>query len=219
MFNLPAFRFLLLLLSADFVFIIISIGYQFTDVIAFDFYSLETDRGYAEIFQYIKEFWIVFLLILYYVRNRQWIYLIWAGLFAYLLIDDSFMVHEELGNFFSGYFHFLHRGGLRPEDFGQLLASCLFGLPFLLVIGFAYTRCLSTHKPIIKTLFKLLLVYILFGIGVDMFHSMANYFKILQFTFPTMEDGGEMLVMSVMVWYVYMLHERDDNPVYVQNKN
>jgi len=214
-FSLPSIRFLGLLLGADCVFILASIGYQFTDVVSFDFYSVETDRGYAEIFQYIKEFWIVLLLVLYFVRNRQLIYLIWAVLFGYILIDDSFMIHEKLGTFFSEYFHFLPRWGLRPDDFGQFLVSCFFGLPLLLAMGLVYNQCISIHKPNVKTLFKLLLVYVLFGIGMDMMHSLANYFKVLQFVFPTLEDGGEMLVMSVITWYVYVLHDGHN----VENKN
>ena len=152
-FSLPSIRFLGLLLGADCVFMAITAVYQFTDLISFDFYSIDTDRGYGEVFQYIKEFWIILLLFLLYLRNRQWIYLIWCFLFGYLLMDDFFMIHENMGELAADFFHFLPHWGLRAKDFGELLVSCFFGFPLLLIISVIYCQSSLIHKRIVKTLF------------------------------------------------------------------
>jgi hypothetical protein len=50
------------------------------------------ERGYSEIFQYIKEYWIALLLGALAVRQRSVLYLGWSLLFFYLLLDDSLTI-------------------------------------------------------------------------------------------------------------------------------
>lgn len=61
--------FVLLLLAADcaFIFMHVLLATQVLDV---PLLSLEKDRGYSEIYQYIKEFWIVLLLMMLLTKKQ-----------------------------------------------------------------------------------------------------------------------------------------------------
>ena len=58
----PASLLLLLLLSADVMFLGLHLVYLQTSIIADRGFWLEQDRGYAGVFQYIKEYWTAMLM-------------------------------------------------------------------------------------------------------------------------------------------------------------
>lgn len=55
-------RLLILLILTDIIFIIIHILHKFTVLLPDLLFNIEFDGGYAEYFQYTKEFWIILLL-------------------------------------------------------------------------------------------------------------------------------------------------------------
>ena len=89
--------FLVLLLVGDLVYIAIHLVWTETTLLNSPLAALDVDRGYAEFFQYMKLLWTGLLLTCLCLRTRRWGYLAWALLFAYLLVDDSFSLHENLG--------------------------------------------------------------------------------------------------------------------------
>jgi hypothetical protein len=94
--NTNSNRLLYLFLATDFVLISLHILYLTTDILSNSYFSIEQDRGYGELFQYIKEYWIAILLSLLAWRNRSFLYLGWSLLFFYLLLDDAAFPH--IGN-------------------------------------------------------------------------------------------------------------------------
>lgn len=84
-----ASSFLLLLLVADFAFIFLHFLLEMTPILNRPLYSLEKDRGYPEFYQYVKELWIIVLLLSVCVRTRAVGYIAWIMLFGYLLCDDA----------------------------------------------------------------------------------------------------------------------------------
>ena len=98
--------FLLLLLTADTIFIILHIIHTYTDYLGNSNFSIQKDRGYAEIFQYIKEFCIALLLLYLAIKRRNLLYLSWSALFGYVLLDDFLKIHERAGVRASVYFNF-----------------------------------------------------------------------------------------------------------------
>ena len=90
-------RFLVLLILADAVFIVLHFIFTYTGLLSNDLFSLKEDRGYGEVFQYVKEFWIVLLLFYFAIRKSNFLFFSWSLLFFYLLIDDTFMFRGERG--------------------------------------------------------------------------------------------------------------------------
>lgn len=192
-------RLLILLLLTDLVFILIHLlfrKYLFSNPL----FSIETDQGYAEVFQYIKEFWILMLLCFMAAKRRQVIYFGWSILFLYLLFDDSLQVHERLGSILSSRLHIQPGFALRPYDIGQIGVSVLFGILLFSVLGFAYFLSNDTAKQVSKRLFMLVLCVAFFGVVVDMLHVAIPAGALI---LGIIEDGGEMVVMSVILSYVF----------------
>jgi hypothetical protein len=60
-------------------------------------FAITKDLGYPEIYQYIKELWIVVLLLSVLIKTRVGSYSVWALIFLYILIDDALRIHETYG--------------------------------------------------------------------------------------------------------------------------
>jgi hypothetical protein len=112
---------------------------------------LGMDGGYAEIFQYGKEFGILLVLLFGFLKNRTLILLGWQTLFVYLLLDDALRLHERLGKSLAAFLHLSPLAGLRARDVGELLISACVGslIIGLLSLGYCYAssrlRKMSQH--------------------------------------------------------------------------
>ena len=189
---------LFLLLLADFAFIVVHGVYKMR-LISNRLYSIETDRGYGEIFQYIKEYWIIVLLFIIAIKTKRIIYFAWSSLFMYLLLDDFFRIHELFGVYLAEYFEFQPMFRLRAIDFGELSVSMLFGFLLFIFIGLSYLFSDNVAKQISKHLLILVLSLVFCGVVVDILHVAIPWGKTL---LGFIEDGGEMVIMSIIVWYV-----------------
>jgi len=200
-------KFLFLLLIADLSFMAVHVLYLF-EVVSNWLFSIEKDFGYAEVYQYIKEFWIASLLFWVAIRRNQIIYLAWSLLFMYLLLDDSLQIHEKLGRYLVDYFGLIPMFNLRAQDFGELSVSLFFGFVLFSFIGVSYLFCDHIAKKISKDLFVLVMSVAFFGVFVDMLHIAIPWGKGV---FGLIEDGGEMLIMSVIVGYAFNLKTDYEN--------
>jgi hypothetical protein len=195
--------FLMLLVAADLMFILLHVLHTYTRTVAGDpGFSLERDRGYAEVFQYVKLFWIALLLGAAFVKSRRVIYCSWALLFAYLLLDDSFQIHERFGYQAAMFFAYKPLLGLRPQDFGELTITAVVGGTFLLLLATGYLFTDQPQRMFSIALGGLLAVIALFGVGVDMLHS-ALAWSAIDSLLALLEDGGEMLAVSATCWFVF----------------
>jgi len=201
--NQNTFVFLALLLSADAVFIVLHLIHAYTPYLSSSGYALQTDRGYAEVFQYIKLYWTAGVLAALFVRTRQAVYCAWSLLFGYLLFDDSFQIHERVGQMLrrKGYFGDSPLSGFRAHDFGELTVSAFAGITFLVLIGGTYLLSTPDAKQVSKRLVALLGIIILFGVFVDMLHSAMESLPGSSIL-AVVEDGGEMLAVSITCYYV-----------------
>lgn len=201
-FSLQKDRLLLLLLAADLVFILLYIIYLTTNLLTTNLYSLSLDRGYAEFFQYTKELWIAILFVLLGVKQRRGIYFVFSALFLFFLFDDAFEFHETFGAFLADALRLQPALGLRPVDFGELIVSGIFGLLFLAAIAIFYHLADLTARRVALYLFPMLAVLAFFGVLADMLGMLARVEWLFR-VFVILEEGGEMLVMSLITWYVY----------------
>lgn len=199
--------FLLLLISADTAFVIVHLVHELPPFLGNRLYSLETDRGYSEIFQYVKTYWIVIMLAALWWGTREYVYVTWMLLYAYLLGDDAFQIHERGGDAIARHWGYESALGLRAQDFGELTVFGLFGLPFLVLIVIMSLRSTRDARNASKDLTLLFGVILFFGVIIDMLHIIAGG----GYGFGVVEDGGEMFAMSVVCWYVLNLVERRGN--------
>lgn len=196
-------EFLYLLLGVDLLFILLNLLHVYTPYFRDPSYSIETDRGFAEIFQYVQEYWLI-LLFGWLAFSGAPGYLTWALLFGYIVIDDAFTIHERLGVVVANLFSY-HPLLLRARDFGELTVLGAIGGIFLILLSATYYWGSAMFKQVCKTLLLLMCALVFFGVVVDMLHILTGKASVLTPIFALLEDGGEMVVMSVLCWYVYNL--------------
>ena len=205
-------KFLLLLLLADFAFMLVH-GFYKMHLVSNILFSIERDFGYAEVYQYIKEYWIVVLLFILAIKRGRIIYFAWTSLFMYFLFDDSLRIHERFGHYLVNHLGFQPMFQLRAQDFGELGVSMFFGFLLFTFIGVSYLFSDNIAKQVSKHLFILVMILAFFGIVVDMIHSVIPWQKSI---WGLIEDGGEMLIMSIIVWYVFNLRTDPENLVSIK---
>ena len=209
--------FLLLLVSADLAFFMMHILSSYTHLLQDARLSLEHDGGYAEHYQYIKEYWIFILLAIAAIRFRQPSLAVWAVLYGYFLLDDALTLHEHLGTAIAihlGRRPFLH---LRMQDYGELLVASMILLIFLLLLFPALRRCSHRWRQTNLDLVVLLLLLAFCGVFLDTLHIFLSSIPGTSL-FSLLEDGGEMLVMSLTCTYIYyLLQFKGEAPVLISS--
>jgi hypothetical protein len=201
----------LLLFSADMVFFVIHLIKSFTRFIPDTRFSIETDQGFAEIYQYLKWFWISMEFSLLSISRRSPIYIAWVFVFVYLLCDDALSIHENIGTLIANHLTFSPPLGLRLQDFGELAVTTIAGLLLLFIVWISYCRGSYAFRKISQDMFLLLLALSFCGVFTDMAHSAIHLGGKVNIILGFIEDGGEMVVASIMLGYMFLLSIRKEN--------
>ncbi len=204
-------RLLIFLLIGDAFFVIIHLALVFTPLSAGNEFYLDVDGGYAEWFQYLKLLGTVWLLAALVKGQRQPLYFVWLALFAFLLLDDALRLHETAGLWLANVTGLPSLAGLRPRDVGELFFAGLVALGLLTWLVLAYqgsnghfggTQCQRARQFSLVLILSLCLLGVV-GVGLDMLEQMVTGWPTLHELLIALEDGGELVVVSVMVWLVY----------------
>jgi hypothetical protein len=205
--TIPNQTILFALIAADLMFIFLHILHILPENI-FPFFkasafAIDKDAGIAESFQYIKELWITMIFI-WLVFQRRYTLLGLALLFAYFLLDDMVQIHEKLGDMTAGLFANLQILRMFPnqeaDSFGELFSAGMLGLVFIVAIFLFYQRSDDVTRQIYRTVFAMLGIFLFFAVGVDFIHDFFGS-RIIRAMFALVEDGGEMLAMSIICWF------------------
>jgi hypothetical protein len=155
-------------------------------------------------FQYAKTYAVVCALGAVWWRSREHVYGAWMLVFAYVLFDDALRIHERGGAAAAAFFGYRPSFGLRAQDFGELTVWVAFGLAFVLVLLVSYARASAESRRAARGIARLFAVLVFFGAFIDMLHSAAQP-PLLRAALGIVEDGGEMLAMSLVCCYAVKL--------------
>ncbi|MCZ6702981.1 MAG: hypothetical protein O6940_08075 [Ignavibacteria bacterium] len=200
------YKLLILLVLTDFFFIVFHILHTYTDFASSRLLSIERDFGFAEMFQYIKAYWIGLMLLWLALKRRSFLFFGWSQLFIYLLFDDALQIHEKGGNILARDFNLQPILGLRAQDIGELGIVLIVGVAFLAIIGISHYFSEQRLREISKRIAILLVALVFFGVFIDMIHSMFSHTRV-NYLLVLIEDGGEMVVMSLITWYVFKIDQ------------
>lgn len=173
-------------------------------------FSIYQDGGIAEIYGYGKEIAIgIAFLVLYRKFENAVFYAVFSGLAFWLFIDDAFRYHEVVGGLLAeslnlSFLSDLFGGRVREQDIGELIAQAFAGGVFLV---FAIWGYISSAPQIRKTGLQFagfLVLLGMFGIVLDILDRTALLKPYAQIS-KHMEDGGELVVMSLMLAFVVSL--------------
>lgn len=201
--------FLVLLLSGDIAFAVLHCLNILLPGFKKPLLSIETDQGYAEIYQYLKWLWIILVLIFVSFKEASMQYLAWVLLFAYFLLDDSLRVHERAGEMIAVEYTFKQPFGLHRQDLGELAVSAMIGSILIIPLSWAYIGGSKRFRKVSHDLSVLISVLIFFGVVVDMAHSTIDLGTAVGLSIGLIEDGGEMVSVSLILWYVFLMLIRE----------
>lgn len=171
-------------------------------------FSLAMDFGHAEVYQYVKEYWAILLLLAITIKKKHTAYFAWSLLFLYLLLDDALGIHEIFGHYLVEHYNIPNMFHLRGQDIGELLVSAASGFLLFTFIGISYLFSSPTTQRVSRYLFALVICLAFFGVLMDMCQIATPFGKPV---FGLLEDGGEMLIMSITVWYIIDLKITQNN--------
>jgi hypothetical protein len=161
-------------------------------------FSIEMDRGFAETYQYVKEYWAALLFLLVGLHRRQRVFGAWALVFAYLLIDDAFMLHERAGAVLGGHLPVPPDFPLQAEHAGEAAMLAALSALSLALLALTWPADAGARRACARLL-RLVALLALFGVGADAVHAMASPGTWQQGALGVVEDGGEMVVLSAIV--------------------
>ena len=197
-------RLFLLLVGTDALLIVLGILHVYAGVFAAEAFSIEKERGFGESFQYLKELWICLLLCALGWKARSRLHLSFALLFAYFLADDTYRLHERLGAALARFSGLSTVLGMRAAGLGEIvvLALCT-GLIFAAILR-CYLRTPPAQRAWARKLTARIAVLALFGVVIDGVHiNITN--PAWDAPLGILEDGGELVVMTVILAFVFRL--------------
>lgn len=191
------------LILGTIVLIVIHLCHTYYGTPASDFFDIEVDNSLSELFLYVQELGIVILLYRLYRKQNNLLYLAWALIFAYVLIDDSLLLHERIGVFLVDYYGVENNYGVRGRDITEVLVQLVFGVPLVLFALWAHIfRGNQAARWVSMILFGFLALLVAFAVVLDWFHVkiMIIYLKPI---LGTIEDGAEMFIVTGILWFVF----------------
>ena len=207
----------LMLICTDALFVFLHVLHFFAPIReAFPVFDLNAfkitqDLSMSETFQYVKEFWIILLILGIVIFAKKKIYLPWALAFGYLLPDDMLGFHEWAGETLPPLFgldsHAEMPLGLLARDYGELAITATVGLLLTITFFFAYRNGDSAVRRVYRDMFALLILLVTFGVGFDFINRFIDSWQMREVV-KIFEEGGEMVTMSTMCWYIFALNER-----------
>ena len=164
---------------------------------------LETDGGFPEQFGYLQQGAIALLLLALALVTRRGVFVAWGTLYAFALADDSLRLHENKGAWLADRIgeHFWFPDGLlglRANDLGEILVWGLLAVFPLVAVALLHRRGDPVTRRDSLGIGVLLALYIFCGGVIDQLHVLVMNTPIGD-TVGTLEDGGEMIALSLTV--------------------
>ncbi len=170
-----------------------------------ELYHLNNESGYPEVYQYLKWLWITILLIYVSKQRKSFSYFAWVLVFVYFLLTDAMEIHNIVGAYIAGTFDSMH------VSIGELIVSVTAGIALLSALTWAYVKGARTFRKMSHDMMLLIFVLVFFGIGVDTGQYLVDMGWKMKLVTGVIEEGGEMLVASLILWYVFLLSVHREN--------
>lgn len=167
------------------------------DWVFYERFGIETEGGFAEIFNYLKLSIVVAVLAATVLRARIMPCLIIALGFAFAGLDDGLQFHENVGEILEHRLGLSPLGGISANSVGQLLYFAAVGGAFSLafVIGWFLTG--TDGRRIFLVFVPMFGALAFFAVVLDGLSDAFSNSVILYNLLGLIEDGGEMLVVTV----------------------
>lgn len=198
-------QWLFTLLALDLLFITVSLARPGFSALASPMFSLTEDGGYSEIYQYAKWAGIAALMFVAAQLHHGRGFAVWGLFGLFLLADDALQIHERVGDWVNLWLPFTPAFNLRREDVGELASSLVVGLGFLALLAVAGRKAADDFRHATCDFAVLVGLLAVVGVGVDLAHAALEPGPAWNTALTVLEDGGELIIASVMCWYAGVL--------------
>ena len=208
----PDLRICALLVAGDLLVTALAVAY-FAELTGFSWFRITRDPNVGERYQHAKLLGIVVAGVWVFWRTRQPVYAAITALFLAVLVDDAGKLHEEMGGVLVPILGLEPSLGLRARDFGEVLFLASWAVPLILLAVVAYRRSDASAQYVARVTAVAVAALATFGVGADMVHQMGGSAALrygwdvdaVKFALAVVEEGGELVVMSVIVAGVFFL--------------
>ncbi len=194
---------LVLLLLTDLGYITLHVLYRLDPTRSLSRYQIDMDNGLAEHYQYLKWAWLLVLTALAVILHRTLRLVGWVVLFLAMVATDALRLHERFGHRIARAQVLPSNGVLSAQELGELGLVALVGLPLGLGLLAGLWRAPRAIKAFTGDLLVLLGALFTVGVLLDAVGSVLPAASKASHVTQVLEDGGEMMVASVMVAFVF----------------
>jgi hypothetical protein len=198
----PGLLLLAMLLSVDLLLVGLHLAWARSDLVGGLRYSLGFERGYGEYYLYLKLSAAAGLIAWRAFALRRPALLAWSLLLAAAVLDDGWQLHERWGEGIAAGLGLSDFLSLRGQDWGEILAWSLAGLPLLGALSRAYRLGDPAGRRFQRGLFLCLAVLVFFAVGMDAVHQVVSTDRTAALAATVLEDGGELVTGSVILWFI-----------------
>ncbi|GAA4706929.1 hypothetical protein APR04_003723 [Promicromonospora umidemergens] len=167
------------------------------------------DRALPEMIGYVFTAWAAGLALYLAVVQRQAVLASWSAVFAVLLADDYFMLHERMAKV-------IHVTFGIPQPWGQPLGEIgwfgAVGLALLAALAVGHRFAAPEWQAASRVLAVLLGLLVLCGVVIDALHMFVADVEPWNVLVTVLEDGGELLLLAVVLTFLYGLAFCDHRP-------
>lgn len=178
--------------------------------------SVTRDASLPEYFNHVKELIMLTALALVWVRSRRMIYLIWSAVLLLILGDDSLRFHEHIGDWVAANLP-VAQGSEDGHAFGEIVAWAGYAMVTAALLWWGHRHSSAPERANSWAILAGIVAVSCFAVGVDAVHSIVVRLGAMMDTrlvnglFGLLEDGGEMLMLSLtcaIVLAIYRRHPR-----------
>jgi hypothetical protein len=201
---------LLLLLSADFVFIVLHIIIGIFNPNP-SLCNISGICAHMHTYHLIKLFWVIILFAYVLKLTKCFRYTSWMLMFTFFLFDDALLLHQNIGDHISNSFSAYLNNLDFSSRFFELTVLAITGIILLAIVAWAYSHGPQIFRKISIDMLLFIAALVFFGLIVDLAET-AKLGPVVIFGLGFIEDGGELVVDSLILWYVFLLVIRNGKP-------
>lgn len=160
------------------------------------FWRIDRDGGLGERLNHLKWITLVGLSITLFRRQKATIYLGIAALAVVAFLDDSMQLHERFE------YAILPKMGFHlPRGAGEMIFVAAEGMVVIGPLLYGWVRAPKTIRRQVIPLFMLIGGIVFCAVAIDFLHLHVSENSVINHLVGIVEDGGEMVFLSLTVSY------------------
>ena len=175
------------------------------------FFNVDRDWGGGEILSYVKWAMIIGALIACFMKSRKPIFLGLVGLFLVCLLDDSLGLHERGTSWLINDLAIYQYFGTNQAVVGEMISWAFLGIPAIASLGAGWWMSNARDRRLVLPAILFFSGVVVCAVGIDAIHSSLPDRSLAAGLVGMLEEGGEMIFLSLLLAFVWGLLRRVDD--------